>query len=168
MGRTWLSRVPSAKVEQQTLRLEVTQEVIDCAEACNAARCLIALAVRNKMPDATRFLADIHSIRWTDPKSGMRYMFKTPSIVADSIESFDNGRHVDPFTVVITGYAVVYSTKDVKWGKTVPTRSTAGDEPGRSHQRKEVQHFFPDGTANRYGRGERNKGFYQTVNKRVE
>lgn len=80
------------------LTLEVTQEIIDAAVPRDSGHCVIADAVKAAYPTAKRIAVDLQTIRFTDPKKGLRYTFLTPRIGQLTIIKFDQGVRPEPFT----------------------------------------------------------------------
>jgi hypothetical protein len=78
-------------------RITVTQEILDRACRANAHRCMIAEAIKEQVPGAQRVAVDLRTIRWSDPKKGLRYVYMVPPIAADALIRFDKGMSLRPF-----------------------------------------------------------------------
>ena len=75
------------------------QKHIDEALRANSSHCAIAFAIRDAIPDATFIAVDLQTIRWSNPKRGVRYCFLTPTIAQhDVIIPFDQGEECKPVT----------------------------------------------------------------------
>ena len=59
-------------------RVSVTRDVIDKAERRDSSHCMIADAIRASIPDAQNVSVDLATIRWSEPKKGVRLMYLTP------------------------------------------------------------------------------------------
>ena len=58
----------------------------------NSSHCAIAFAIRDAVPEARHIAVDLQTIRWTNPKRGVRYRFLTPAVAQHSvIIPFDQG-----------------------------------------------------------------------------
>jgi hypothetical protein len=79
--------------------ISVLQKHIDEALRANSSHCAIAFAIRDSVPDATFIAVDLQTIRWSNPKRGVRYCFLTPTIAQhDVIIPFDQGEECKPVT----------------------------------------------------------------------
>ena len=76
--------------------VKVTQEDIDAAVRNNSSRCVGATAIAKTIPDATRIIVDVHSIKYST-KQG-RYTYLCPPAVAEYVVAFDAGDTLHPFT----------------------------------------------------------------------
>jgi hypothetical protein len=79
--------------------IAVEQPHIDAALRANSSHCAIAMAIAAAVPHARRIAVDLQTIRWTDPKRGVRYVFLTPHIAqTEVIIPFDQGETCHPVT----------------------------------------------------------------------
>jgi hypothetical protein len=83
MGRT--------KFASPTLHLDLTKEDRDKAIQSNSGGCLIADEIHEKYPQFTRIVVDMATIRFSDPKRGVRYTYITPPSAQHVLLSFDQG-----------------------------------------------------------------------------
>jgi hypothetical protein len=97
-------------------QFQVTQEHIDAACRKDIHKCMISLAVQKHLPDVTRVETDIATIRFTDPKKGLRYTYLTPPIAQKALVDFDDGIVIQPFAFRVKT-AVVTSATITKDGK---------------------------------------------------
>jgi hypothetical protein len=77
-------------------KVPVTQEQIDLAVPKDSSHCMIADALKEKMPEARRVSVDLATIRYT--LGGIRYIHLTPSSCQVALLRFDHGEKVEPFT----------------------------------------------------------------------
>lgn len=85
--------------EHGRCEISVLQKHIDEALRANSSHCAIAFAIRDAIPDATFIAVDLQTIRWSNPKRGVRYCFLTPTIAQhDVIIPFDQGEECKPVT----------------------------------------------------------------------
>ena len=75
------SRSPRRRAPPKQTTITITAEAI---AAVTAARMngedVVAEAIRAARPDVRNVAVDLGSIRWTDPKTGRRVMFRTPEL----------------------------------------------------------------------------------------
>jgi hypothetical protein len=73
------------------LFIEVRQEHIDEALRASSSHCAIAMALQAALPDARFVSVDLQSVRFTDPRRGVRICFLTPHPARELIIGFDQG-----------------------------------------------------------------------------
>jgi hypothetical protein len=79
--------------------IAVRQQHLDAALRANSSHCAIAMAIKDAVPDAKHIAVDLQTIRWTNPKRGVRYCFLTPAVAQHSvIIPFDQGETCKPVT----------------------------------------------------------------------
>jgi hypothetical protein len=83
------------------MKLTVTSANIDNAIRSDANHCMIAEAIKEKIPTARWVLVDLQSIRWTDREAGRRFIFMTPKPAQKALLAFDKGLPVKPFHVTL-------------------------------------------------------------------
>jgi hypothetical protein len=86
-------RVPRSR----RVDVEVTDDVIDLSTQADSSHCMIADAVRKAVPGATGISVDLQTIRFSDPKKRMRYVYLTPRIAQLALVDFDAGKKPEPF-----------------------------------------------------------------------
>jgi hypothetical protein len=94
--RPTTARVPGIG---RRLEVEITAEVIDAATEADSSHCMIADAIRAQVRGAQRIAVDLQSIRFTDPKRGVRYLYLTPARAQVALLRFDQGEPVEPFVL---------------------------------------------------------------------
>lgn len=77
--------------------VSVTAKHIDDAVPKDSSHCMVADAVRDAFPSATSIAVDMQTIRFTDPKKGLRYAYLTPRDVAVGIVEWDEGILPTPY-----------------------------------------------------------------------
>jgi len=78
--------------------VEVTPEIIGTATQADSGHCMIADAVKAAVPGAANISVDLQTIRFSDPKKRMRYVYLTPRMAQLALVDFDAGEMPDPFT----------------------------------------------------------------------
>src|SRR6267154_4598986 len=88
------SRIPRSR----RVDVEVSEDVIKLSTQADSSHCMIADAVRKAVPGATGISVDLQTIRFSDPKKRMRYVYLTPRIAQVALVDFDAGQKPEPFT----------------------------------------------------------------------
>jgi hypothetical protein len=78
--------------------VEVTNEVIRDSVQRDSSHCMIAESLKRAHPDARRVAVDLQTIRFTDPKKGLRFTYLTPRTAQVAIVKYDQGLLPDPFS----------------------------------------------------------------------
>jgi hypothetical protein len=85
--------------ESGRAEIPVLEKHLATARRANSSHCAIAMAIADAVPHARRIAVDLQTIRWTDPKKGVRYCFLTPHAAQqDVIIPFDQGEECKPVT----------------------------------------------------------------------
>lgn len=79
------------------LLVKVTQRHIDTALPQDSEHCMIADAIRDAFGGAKNISVDTATIRFTDPKKGLRYIYFTPAIAQSAVIGWDHGELPAPF-----------------------------------------------------------------------
>jgi hypothetical protein len=58
---------------------------------------MIAEAITTAHPHFTHVLVDLATIRWSNPRTGKRYVCLTPEVAARELVRFDQGEAIEPF-----------------------------------------------------------------------
>lgn len=82
-----------------TLKLEITEELIADAVPRDSSHCLWAEAVKVAFPEAKHVAVDLQTIRFTDPKKGLRFTYLTPRTAQVALVQFDQGIRPEPHSV---------------------------------------------------------------------
>lgn len=91
--------------------VEVTRFLIDNAETRNSGHCMIAEAVKQAFPKATRVSVDLQTIRFSYSDKGERYVYLTPRSAQVALVRFDQELHTAPFTFRLRGGSVTSMTR---------------------------------------------------------
>lgn len=81
----------------KTLQVNVTEPLIERATARDSRHCMIAEAILSANPQLRNVMVDLATIRWSNPKTGKRYIALTPEIAGARLVEFDQGREITPF-----------------------------------------------------------------------
>lgn len=85
------------------VEIEVTDDIIESAVEKDSSHCLWAEAIRVAVPDAAHISVDLQTMRFTDPKKGLRYTYLTPRAAQVAIVNFDQGVKPEPHSVRLRG-----------------------------------------------------------------
>jgi hypothetical protein len=80
-----------------TMRVTITPELVERAVQRDSRHCMIAEAIKEQNPHFERVLVDLQTIRWTNPRTGKRYICLTPEVAGALLVDFDQGREIEPF-----------------------------------------------------------------------
>jgi hypothetical protein len=81
----------------QKIVIEVTPDLVERATKRDSRHCMIAEAIKRKDPDRyTQVYVDLQTIRWSDRKTGKRYTALTPTVAAQLLVDFDQGKPLEP------------------------------------------------------------------------
>jgi hypothetical protein len=94
---------PEIDVQFPKGKIRVEKDVIDKACRANSRHCMIAEAIRDQIKGATNISVDLMTIRYSDPKKGLRYTFHTPRVAQKALVEFDMGRPVPAFVFQLKG-----------------------------------------------------------------
>lgn len=81
------------------LKVNITDELVQRACQRDSRHCMIAEAIKLTRPDYKNILVDLQTIRWTNPRTGKRYICLTPEAAGQALVLFDRGEPVQPFTL---------------------------------------------------------------------
>src|SRR5215510_12137360 len=79
------------------MKVKVEAEHIDTATRKNSNQCMIADAIAKANPHAQYIKVDVQTIRWSDPRTGERYICLTPPKAQLNIIDWDQGQQIAPF-----------------------------------------------------------------------
>ena len=86
-----------------TFTVDVTKAMIEHTKARNSSHCMISMAVREAMPQATSISSDLQTIRLSDPDKGLRYTYLTPRVSPASVDRLRSGELPEPFSFKLNG-----------------------------------------------------------------
>lgn len=110
------------------LELTIDEDLIKHSMERDSSHCMIAEAVKAAYPDAQRVSVDIQTIRFSDPRKGLRYTYLTPRIGQIALVKFDQGIKPEPFTVQLRNGQVTAATN-------LRTREQSSLSPAQKAQR---------------------------------
>ncbi len=91
------------KIRAPRLTVEVTAELIRDSKKRDSSHCMIAESIKATFPGAAHISVDLQTIRFTDPKKGLRYTYLTPRKAQVAIVLFDQAKPFDPFSIRLRG-----------------------------------------------------------------
>lgn len=77
----------------------ITEEIIAASKQRDSSHCMIAEAVKAAYPDARRVSVDLQTIRFSDPRKGLRFTYLTPRTAQVALVNYDQGKLPPPFAV---------------------------------------------------------------------
>ena len=93
------------------LRFPVTAEMIEKSKPNDSGHCMVALGLKAAIPHAAWVTADLATIRFTDIRTGMRYIYLTPASAQVALLDFDDGVLPEPFDVTASAAQIVEPKK---------------------------------------------------------
>lgn len=103
----------SRKPRGRRVDVEVSPDLISTATRADSSHCMIADAVKLAVPDATGISVDLQTIRFSDRKRRLRYVYLTPRIAQLALVEFDAGEKPKPFTFRLDRAHVIAMRKPV-------------------------------------------------------
>lgn len=97
-----------------SMKVNVTPELVDRAVQRDSRHCMIAEAIKEQNPHFRHILVDLATIRWTNPRTGKRYVCLTPEVAGSALVAFDQGQSIEPFSFTIKPMQVTPTVKDGK------------------------------------------------------
>jgi len=79
------------------MKVTITPELVERGVQRDSRHCMIAEAIKEENPHFKSILVDLQTIRWTNPRTGKRYICLTPEVAAALLVDFDQGRDIEPF-----------------------------------------------------------------------
>lgn len=106
------------------MMVSITPELVERACQRDSRHCMIAEAIKLQNPHFKNILVDLQTIRWSNPRTGKRYVCLTPEPAASALVAFDQGQPIEPFAFRL------------KTTQITPTRKIARQAGG--HGRKQI------------------------------
>lgn len=113
------------KVRFPRFEIHVSQAEIDTAIPANSGHCMIADAVKHCFVDKYKRIpvaisVDLQTIRFTDPRPGLRFIFLTPVVAQRALLQFDQGIKPTPFRFRLSsnGAQVIPTKRQPRKGQT--------------------------------------------------
>lgn len=103
--------------------VRVGKETITGAVRRDSSHCMISEAIALAAPHMKNISTDLGTVRMTDPKLGLRYIYLTPAACQRALVQFDRGVDPEPFTFELRTCAQI-----VRAG-TGYVRKNTGDKP---------------------------------------
>lgn len=91
------------------VNIAITEEIIAASTQRDSSHCMIAEAVKMAVPEASAISVDLQTIRWTDRKKGLRYVYLTPRTGQIELVKFDQGMPITPFSFQLRRGQVIRS-----------------------------------------------------------
>src|SRR5437762_92293 len=88
-------------------QISVTEDHIRNGKQADSTHCMIAEAIRAAVPGAKRVAVDLQTIRFTDPKRPLRYVYLTPPSCQSALIQFDQAVLPEPFEFKLRGAHVL-------------------------------------------------------------
>lgn len=103
------------KIVSPRYLISVPQHHIDSAIKGTSSHCMVADTIKELLPWARFVSVDIATIRFTDPKTGLRYTYLTPRVAQVAIVNFDDGKKPEPFSFWLRTAMITESAVGSKW-----------------------------------------------------
>lgn len=87
-------------------KIRISKSDIANAIPRDSKHCMIADSIQRAYPWATHISVDRQSIRFSNPKTGKRFVYLTSPFASEQLVKFDQGEPIKPFDVSMTsGYS---------------------------------------------------------------
>lgn len=131
--------------------ISITKELIEASKVRNSSHCMIAQAVKEAFPTASRVMVDLQSVRFTDPKKGLRYTYLTPERAKNALIEFDQGRIPPPFTCTLAKAHITRANiKNLGVEEKAAIKNVSGRDPRNRpvivHRKNKVDNRPPRGS----------------------
>jgi hypothetical protein len=104
----------SKESRSPVVTVHVRDKDIREAIPADSSHCMIADAIQSQVKGATRVSVDIQTIRWTDAKKKLRFIYLTPPAAQWAILRFDEGKRPEPFALHLRGGQVIEARPKTK------------------------------------------------------
>lgn len=101
------------KIPSPRFTINVTEDDINRALPRSSRHCMVEYAIEHDVPNASRAIVDIQTIRWTDKAKGLRYTFITPAKLLALMLAWDEGHKPKPFSFRLRGAQITSSRATV-------------------------------------------------------
>ncbi len=81
--------------------VNITEPLIQRATQRDSRHCMIAEAIMAAQPHYRNVTVDLATMRWTNPRTGKRYVALTPEAARQALVLFDQGQPIEPFTIAL-------------------------------------------------------------------
>jgi len=116
------------------VKIAVTQQQVKDAIRANSGHCMIAEAIIATVPnvDENTVSVDLQTIRFTDKKKGLRYVYLTPRNAQATLVEFDQGIDPEPPTFTLRNAHVLRAGRSERQKKYYAKQKKAGALPKRA------------------------------------
>ncbi len=101
-------------MKSKTYKIPVTSWDVAFAERKQSRFCMIAEALKRVYPSVRNVQIDTATVTFTDRERSERLQFLTPPTAQQAILDFDDGNHIEAFTVDLRNPIVVRTLRPVK------------------------------------------------------
>lgn len=122
------------------IMIPASRRIIEPAVRGDSHHCMIADAIKARIPDAQFISVDLQSIRFTDPKTKIRYKYFTPLTGQQALVNFDQGKPIKPFVLTLKDgvqESVAHETAKRRTRKGYTKKSRIARGPYKSRAKKE-------------------------------
>jgi hypothetical protein len=88
-------------------QISVTDDHIKRGKMADSTHCMIAEAIKSAVPGAKRVAVDLQTVRFSDARRPLRYVYLTPPACQDALIQFDQGVLPRPFEFKLRGAHVL-------------------------------------------------------------
>src|SRR5437773_7361451 len=119
--------------------VKVTPDIIRQSVTADSSHCMIAEALRTAVPTAHQIAVDVQTIRFSDPKRRLRYVYLTPRIAQVPLLQFDQGILPEPFEFWLRGAQVVRMATP-RGAKKIPSTVSISSKAKKTLERAHKAH----------------------------
>lgn len=116
---------------QRAVSVVIDEDVLKSAQRRDSSHCMIADAIRAQNPGVNRVAVDLATIRFTDPKRGLRYVYLTPPLAQRALIRFDQGQRNEPFEFTLRRAAQITQAGGRSRGEKRPSTAKNGVVGGK-------------------------------------
>ncbi len=87
--------------------VRVDKKTIEASTQRDSSHCMIAEAIRKAHPEAKQISVDLQTVRFSNHKRKLRFIYLTPMIAQRAIVHFDDGKKPEPFQFDLRGAHVI-------------------------------------------------------------
>jgi hypothetical protein len=141
------------------MRVTITPELLERGVQEDSRHCVIAEAIKEQNPHFKSILVDLQTIRWTNPRTGKRYICLTPEVASSLLVAFDQGHEIEPVAFSLRPSQVTTTDRVAASRKRGPTQvdgqlKITGGQPTRTGHLGGTSDVYQ---ANRVARRERQR-----------
>lgn len=120
--------------------IPVSSKLIENAIRSDSHKCMIADAIKARVPKAQYISVDVQSIRFTNPETKTRYKYFTPLAGQQGLVNFDQGKKIKPFALTLkdgTQESIAHATAKRRKRRNSSRSHQAIKGPYKSRAKKE-------------------------------